>query len=378
MKEWLSKVYWGNTIEAYLFSAGAILLVWILLRLIRKKLLSVIRKLASGTHTRFDDLIVDLCEKFVLPYLYLLVNFSIAGRLNLSPQVRSIGNAAFQFITAYFLIRMINYIIHRSVVMYMERKGESSERVGQLSGILLIIKVISWIIGLIMLADNLGYDVTTLLAGFGVGGIAIALAAQNILGDLFSYLVIFFDKPFETGDFIVTGNYSGVVEKIGIKTTHVRSLDGQQLIMPNAEMAKSVIQNFKRLERRRVVFTLGVIYQTPAFLLRQIPAIVRDTIGSKEMAGFDRVHLVSFGDSSINYEIVYYVESSDFLVYRDLHHAVCLDLFEAFEQAGIEFAYPTQTVFINKNGSLDEVPPEQEFMNSKPVIAREKRFPPHQ
>lgn len=378
MKEWLSNVYWGNTIEVYLFTAGAMLLVWILLRLIRKKILSVIRKLASGTHTTFDDLIVDLCEKFVLPYLYLLVNFSIAGRLNLSQQVRSIGNAAFQFITAYYLIRMINYLIHRSVVMYMERKGESSERVGQLNGILLIIKMITWIIGLIMLADNLGYDVTTLLAGFGVGGIAIALAAQNILGDLFSYLVIFFDKPFETGDFIVTSGHSGVVEKIGIKTTHVRSLDGQQLIMPNAEMAKSVIQNFKRLERRRVVFTLGVVYNTPVGLLRQIPAIIRDTIGSKEMAGFDRVHLVSFGDFSINYEIVYYVESADFLVYRDLHHAVCLDIFEAFEHAGIEFAYPTQTVFINKSGSREELPPEQELRDSQADIAGEKGFPPHQ
>ncbi len=377
MKNWLSEWYWGNTVEVYLFTAGAMLLVWILLRLIRKKLLSVIRKLANGTHTTFDDLIVDVCEKFVLPYLYLLINFSIAGRLNLSTTVRNTGNAAFQFITAYFLIRMINYLIHRAVVMYMERKGESSERVGQLNGILLIIKVITWIIGLIMLADNLGYDVTTLLAGFGVGGIAIALAAQNILGDLFSYLVIFFDKPFETGDFIVTGEHSGVVEKIGIKTTHVRSLDGQQLVMPNAEMAKSVIQNFKRLERRRVVFVLGVVYNTPVRLLRQLPVIVRETIGSKEMAGFDRVHLVSFGDFSINYEIVYYVESADFLLYRDLHHSVCLDLFEAFEKAGIGFAYPTQTVYINTSGSREDLPPAQDFRDSRAEVVSEKGFPPH-
>lgn len=378
MKDWLSKVYWGNTIEIYLFTVCALLLVWIVLRLIRKKILSAIRNLASSTHTTFDDLIVDLSEKFVLPYVYLLVNFSIAGRLNMTQQVRNIGNVAFQFITAYFLIRMINYLIHRAVIMYMERKGESTERVGQLSGILLIIKVITWLIGLIMLADNLGYDVTTLLAGFGVGGIAIALAAQNILGDLFSYLVIFFDKPFETGDFIVTGAHSGVVEKIGIKTTHVRSLDGQQLIMPNAEMAKSVIQNFKRLERRRVVFTLGVVYNTKVSLLRQIPAIVGETIGSKGMAGFDRVHLVSFGDFSINYEIVYYVESADFLVYRDLHHAVCLDIFEAFEKAGIDFAYPTQTVFIRDNGSREKLLHEQEFRDTQAEIAGEKGIPPQQ
>lgn len=118
--------------------------------------------------------------------------------------------------------------------------------------------------GIIMLIDNLGYNVTTIIAGLGVGGIAIALAAQSILGDLFSYIVIFFDKPFEIGEFIVMGNNSGVVETIGIKTSHIRSLDGQQIIMPNAEMVKSVIHNFKRLERRRVVFSIGVVYNTSA------------------------------------------------------------------------------------------------------------------
>ncbi len=360
MNDWFYRVYWGNTIADYLYTAVAMLLVWIVLKLIRKKILLAIRKLASRTNTRMDDLFVDLGEKFVLPYVYILVNFLIVSRLNMTPALLSVGNAAIQFVTVYFLIGMVNFIIYRSVVMYMERKGESQERIGQLNGILLIIKIVLWMIGLIMLAGNLGYNVTAILAGFGVGGIAIALAAQNILGDLFSYLVIFFDKPFETGDFIVTGDHSGVVEKVGIKTTHVRSLDGQQLIMPNAEIAKSVIQNYKRLERRRVVFTLGVVYHTPVILLRQVPDIIRTTIVEKKLAAFDRVHLVSFGDFSINYEVVYFVESADFLIYRDLHHAVCLDIFDAFEKAGIQFAYPTQTVFVNNAGTKEEVALKEE------------------
>lgn len=355
MQDWLDKIYWGNTLGEYLYTGGALLLILLLFRLLRKSLLRAIRQFVSSTDTTFDDLIVDLCEKFILPYLFLLINYTVLSRLSLPAGLRNTGNAAFHFVTAYFLIRMINYLLRRSVIMYMESKGESGDRITQLNGILFITKVIIWIAGLIMLADNLGYDVTTLLAGFGVGGIAIALAAQNILGDLFSYLVIFFDKPFENGDYIVTGDHQGVVEKIGIKTTHIRSLDGQQLIMPNAEMASSVIQNFKRLEKRRVVFSLGIVYATPATTLREVPAIIRTVFEEREHTVCERVHLVSFGDFSINYEVVYYVQSADFNMYRDLHHAVCLDIFEAFIQAGVEFAYPTQTLFINSGNSAASI-----------------------
>ena len=201
--------------------------------------------------------------------------------------------------------------------------------------------------------DNLGYNVTTIIAGLGVGGIAIALAAQNILSDLFSYLVIFFDKPFEVGDFITTNGNSGTVEKIGIKTSHVRSPDGQQLVMPNAEMVKSVIQNFKRLERRRVVFNIGVVYGTPAEKLRSIPQWMKEIISSQKLANFDRAHFNSFGDSSLNFEIVYFIDSADFLVYMDTHHEICLRILEKFEKENVEFAYPTQTLFVNRADEED-------------------------
>jgi len=186
------------------------------------------------------------------------------------------------------------------------------------------------------------------MAGVGVGGIAIALAAQSILSDLFSYLVIFFDKPFEIGDFIVVGENRGNVERIGIKTSHVRSLDGQQLVMPNALLVSTVIQNFKRLQRRRIAFSVGVVYYTPAEKLKIIPDIIRNIITIQKDATFDRAHLSSFGDFSINFEIVYYVESPEFLIYRDIHHAISISIFEKFENEKIEFAFPTQTLFVNK------------------------------
>lgn len=354
MDEVLNKVVWGNSIADYSLAAIGILLTWIILRLFRRRLFVLIKKISKRTQTNFDDLLVDLAEKFIIPYLYLVINYNIITSLNLSQKVRNAGIVAFMVVTVYFIVRAINFIIQRSVVMYMERKGEPPERIRQLNGMLIVVKILTWGMGIVMLADNLGYNITTIIAGFGIGGIAIALAAQNILGDLFSYLVIFFDKPFEIGDFIVVGDNRGIVEKIGIKTTHVRSLDGQQLIMPNAEMAKSVIQNFKRLERRRIVFSIGVVYYTSSAKLRKIPELIRNIIAKQDNATFDRVHLNSFGDFSINYEIVYYVESADYLTYMNTHHDICLNIFEQFEREMIDFAFPTQTIFVNSQNQVPE------------------------
>ena len=348
MDEILNQVYWGNTVLDYAIAICSILITWIVLKLIKGRLIGLLKKLTARTSTNFDDLIVKIAEKFILPYLYLAANYTIIIQLNLSPKLSRILEVAITFVTFYYTIRLINFIIHGVLLVYMRQKNEPPERVKQLSGVLTVVKAIIWGIGIVMLIDNLGYNVTTIIAGLGVGGIAIALAAQNILSDLFSYLVIFFDKPFEVGDFITTGDNSGTVEKIGIKTSHVRSPDGQQLVMPNAEMVKSVIHNYKRLERRRVVFSIGLVYSTPADQLRKIPSILREIISAQKQASFDRTHLKSFGDFSINFEVVYYIDSSDFLVYMDTHHAVCLSIFETFEKEKIEFAFPTQTIFVNK------------------------------
>ncbi len=345
----MERVYWGNTVWQYLVALGGILLAWVILQLIRKKLISLLKKLTEKTSNNFDDILIKGLDRFVIPYIYLLVNYSIISQLTISPRLENILGVAMVFITTYYVVRIINFAIHGAVQVYMYQKGEPEERVKQLSGMLLVVKALVWIIGIIMLLDNLGYDVTTIIAGLGVGGIAIALAAQNILSDLFSYFVIFFDKPFEVGDYIVAGDKSGVVEKIGIKTSHVRSLDGQQLIMPNAEMVKSVIQNFKRLERRRVVFSIGVVYNTPVGKLKRIPEIVRELISGLDQVSFDRAHLKTLADFSINFEIVYYINSPEYLLYMDKHHAVCMGLVERFEQEGIEFAFPTQTLFVKKD-----------------------------
>ncbi len=174
---------------------------------------------------------------------------------------------------------------------------------------------------LLLALDNLGVDVTALVAGLGVGGIAVALAVQSILGDLFASLSIVLDKPFVIGDFIIVGDLLGTVENVGIKTTRVRSLSGEQLIFSNADLLNSRIRNYGRMYERRVVFTVGVTYDTPRHKLE---------------------------DFSLDFETVYYVQDPAYNLYMDIQQAINLELYQRFADEGIEFAYPTQTLFLAK------------------------------
>ena len=201
---------------------------------------------------------------------------------------------------------------------------------------------------MVFVLDNLGVKISAVVASLGIGGIAVALAAQTILGDLFSYFLILFDKPFEIGDFIIVGDKMGVVEYIGIKTTRIRALGGEQLIISNTDLTNSRVHNFKKMERRRVVFKLGVTYQTSAHNLKMIPQLIKGIIDKQVDATFDRGHFANYGDFSLNYEFVYYVTGPDHTKYMDIQQAINLSIFEAFATEKIEFAYPTQTLIVNR------------------------------
>lgn len=193
--------------------------------------------------------------------------------------------------------------------------------------------------------DNAGVNVTAMVAGLGIGGIAIALAVQNILGDLFSAVSIVIDKPFVVGDFIIVGDKMGTVEVIGLKTTRIRALSGEQLVFANSDLLTSRIQNFKRMVERRVVLNFGVTYQTTPEQLRAIPAVVKDAVLHNALTRFDRCHFNKFADSSLNFELVYFVLDPNFNTHADIQQNVLLEIFERFANAGIDFAYPTQTVY---------------------------------
>jgi small-conductance mechanosensitive channel len=201
-----------------------------------------------------------------------------------------------------------------------------------------------WTIGLIAIFHNLGFDVTAIIAGLGVGGIAIALAAQTILGDLFNYFVILFDQPFEPGDFIVVDEKMGTIEHIGLKTTRIRSLQGEQIIFSNTNLTNSRIHNYKRMNERRVLFQLGVVYDTPVDKLKIIPTLIRKAIDDQDFVRFDRVHFASFGEYSMKFEAVYHVISSDYNQYMDIQQGINLAICEQFRAEGIQFALPAYSI----------------------------------
>jgi len=199
-----------------------------------------------------------------------------------------------------------------------------------------------------MIMATLGYNVSSIVAGLGVGGIAIALALQNILSDLFSSFSIYFDKPFAVGDYIITGDQEGEVEKIGLKTTRIRSLRGEEIIVSNRELTNGIIQNFGTLKRRRVLDNLTLTYETSNKKLNKLPEALQKIIDNVQDASFDRIHFKSFGSSALEFELVYYIESNDYLDFVRIQHEVNMDMKTWFEKQKINFAYPTQTVYHQK------------------------------
>lgn len=261
--------------------------------------------------------------------------------------------AAHDFLRSLFVIAFVLQVAVWATVLATEWvTSYAADRVnhGSVSGaatiINFIVRTALWSIAVLLILDNLGFDITTLIAGLGVGGIAIGLAAQNILGDLFASLSIVFDKPFEIGDFIISGDYMGTVERIGLKTTRLRSLSGEQIVISNADLLSSRVRNYKRMAERRVVFSIGVTYGTPADVLAQIPTMVREAIEAQEKTRFDRSNFLAYGDFSLNFETVYYVLSSDYNVYAKIHEAILLTIYRRFQDAGIGFAFPTQSIHV--------------------------------
>jgi len=201
-----------------------------------------------------------------------------------------------------------------------------------------------WVVAFLMVLDNFGFNITALVASLGVGGIAVALAVQNILGDLFASLSIMLDKPFEIGDFIIVGDVLGSVEHIGLKTTRLRGLGGEQVIFSNGDLLKSRIHNHKRMETRRVAFVLRVAYGSSEQQLARIPQLIRDVIDSEPKAAFERAHFFNYGEWSLNFEVVYHFQSPDYIAHMDTQQAILLEIYRRFEREGIRFAHPLSIV----------------------------------
>jgi small-conductance mechanosensitive channel len=345
----LSNVFYGNDIKTWLTALGIAVGLMILLRLVEQVLIVRVQRLTRRTDTVIDDAVVGSLRKTKLTYLFVVAAFLGSLVLTLPERLRSI---AWQVLVVATLLQA-GIWVSTGLQIWLENYRASEEDGANrttMNALSFLVRVALWTTVLLLILDNLGVDVTALVTGLGIGGVAVALAVQNVLSDLFASLSIVLDKPFVNGDFIVVGDLAGSVEHVGIKTTRIRSISGEQLVFSNSDLLTSRIRNFGRMNERRVVFSIGVTYQTSADKLERIPSIIQDVVKAQERVRFDRSHFASYGDSALNFETVYFVESADYAQHMDILQAVNLAIFRRFEDEGIEFAYPTQTLFVETSG----------------------------
>lgn len=338
----------NNTIRSWLLAAATAVAVMALFWLIRSVIIRRLERLARHTRTNIDDAILRMAYKVPRGIVILLALYAGSRWLTLPiTAVPWINAAAF----IIFLIQvgiwgsaLINYWLARN--QEYDTTGEATQAT-TLKAVSFVLKLVLFSILLLLGLDNLpGVEITTLIASLGIGGVAVALAVQNILGDLFASLSIALDKPFVLGDFIIVGEMKGTVEEIGLKTTRLRSLWGEKLIVSNSDLLSSRIQNYRDMPERRVAFNIGIAYETPPAQVAELPDMIEKIITAIAQTRFDRAHFSAFGNSALNFEIVYYVLDSDYNLYMDIQQQINLALLRQLNERDIQFAYPTQTVYL--------------------------------
>lgn len=349
-KEILYQQYGQNFVVDYLSALIIFLLSIIALRIFKFVVISRLKALAKKTSIKYDDLLVKLVDKVGWPF-YAVLSLYISIQALFLPDVISTAVQYLFLLTAGFYITKvvgsaIDYLAKQAVDDRKE-KGEKVDR-GAVNLLAFTSKFILWSIIVVLIISNMGYDTSALLTGLGIGGIAVALALQTVLSDIFAYFSIHLDKPFTVGDFIVIGSDMGTVERIGIKSTRIRTLQGQELVVSNKELTESRINNFKKMEKRRIVFNLSVGQDTPASKLDMIPGIIKGIIGKMEHAQFDRAHLKSIGDFALIYEIVYYMTTPDYNIFMDTQQSINISLIKELAKQKISMPFPTQTIHLTK------------------------------
>ncbi len=348
MENILQYVFWGNTVLEYFIFVGLAVFGLIVIKVFSILVVKRLEDWARRTSTRLDDVLIEMVRTIAVPFAYFGVLYLSISNLVEDPTVKRAVDITMIAILTFFTARLAISAITHGLKIYWTKRGEDVALERSLKGLLNVAKLLIWGLAITFFLDNLGFKISAVIAGLGIGGVAIALAAQAILGDLFSYFSILFDRPFEVGDFIIVGEYLGTIEHIGIKTTRIRSLGGEQLIFSNTDLTNSRLRNYKRMEKRRVVFKIGVTYQTPLAKLEKIPGIIERIIKNARDTAFDRAHFSSYGDFSLIFEVVYYVLSANYNKYMDTQQEINLAIKKEFEKEGIEFAYPTQTLYIDK------------------------------
>ena len=341
---------WGNTGQDYAYAIAIFIGALIVLRFFKFFIVKNLERLFKKTKTEIDDIIIHSIDHIGWMF-YVILSLYIALQFVVLPEIAE--NIVYYIIliaVVYYAVKFVHCFIEFGTKKYIEKRKREEKDADTTAISLLgrIAKGALWGVALILILSNLGYDVSALLAGLGIGGIAIAFALQNVLSDIFASFSIYFDKPFKVGDFIIIGDDMGVVKKIGIKSTKLESLWGNDIIVSNRELTSIRIHNYRTMKKRRVVLPFGVVYETPQKKLEKIPGMIKEIFKGVKLAEIDRVHMKSFAASSLDFEIVYYVDTGDYGKHMDIQQQILLGIKERFEKENIEFAYPTQTLFLNK------------------------------
>ncbi|XBQ16424.1 MAG: mechanosensitive ion channel family protein [Oceanicaulis sp.] len=358
---WRDLVDWVQANEEIaLTAAGVAVGAYLIMLAVRMILHAVLKRVGHKDETAFPAIVGRAVGKINSLFL-LVVAVYIAMRLY---DVPGVFTEVTRWLVVVAAVLQVSALAQEIAVSLLQRKAARSGAGGSdLSNAVSVLKWLIigaiWILTIIVLLDTAGVQVTALIAGLGVGGIAIGLAAQGIFSDLFASLSILFDKPFKKGDFVVFGTISGTVEEIGLRTTRIRSLSGEQISVSNTDLISERVHNFQRLMRRRFVMNIGVLYQTPADVIEAIPRWIREDFEKIETLTFDRAHFSGFGDSSLNFEIVFWVEAPDYVTFMDKRQEAGLAIMRRFAKEGVDFAYPTRTLFIAGPGG-DAIDPREQ------------------
>ena len=341
----LNLTFWGNPVGRWVLAFGVFASIVVILRFLASTVIRYLGGMTRRTRTEFDDLLIELLRKTRGLFIVLLA-------IGASSLVLTLGSSGEYWLFRGLWIGLLfqgglwaTGVVNYSLSRYRRKQEEEDPGMATALGALgFLAKAGVWALFILLLLQNLGVAITPLLAGVSVGGIAVALAVQNVLGDLLSSLSIILDKPFVIGDYIVVGEFSGTVEHVGLKSTHIRSVSGEQLVFSNSDLLNSRIRNYKRMAERRAVFTLGVKYSTPPRKLEGIPEMIRGIVEGRDQTRFGRCHFKSFGEYSLNLETVFFMTVPDYGVYIDALQAINLEILRRFDEEGIKFAFPTQTV----------------------------------
>jgi small-conductance mechanosensitive channel len=348
--EYLAYEVLGNPVHAWATAVAVFMAVILVARIAVLVVMNNLKQLAAKTSGRWDDFLIELLQRRIGFWVYFFTGLYLASRSLVLPDsihiaIRALFVGWLCFKAVWILQELLGLLVSYRLTRDSQQNPAAAAMV---KNIQMLLQAVLWVVALLFVLNNLGVNISAAVAGLGIGGVAVALAAQVILGDAFSSFAIYLDKPFEVGDFVIVGDMMGTVEYIGFKTTRIRSLGGEQLVFANSDLTSSRIRNYKRMNERRVVFEFGVVYQTTSEQMRLILDAIKEIVKGIELTRLDRVHFKRFGDFALTFEVVYFVLSADYNLYMDIQQKINLGLMDAFAKHGIQFAYPTQQLYVTQ------------------------------